>query len=74
MARDPKPGLIAEAERKRATVAKCELALSNARKAYRRALLDARTGGVTGTELARVFGTGESRIRQEVTRAIAEAK
>lgn len=58
--------LIAAAERARARIEVCEGVTSNARAAYRDALRKASEGGVSKSHLARLFNTGESRIREDI--------
>jgi DNA-directed RNA polymerase specialized sigma24 family protein len=73
MPRDLRPAKLAAVKRARATVARCDKAASEARAAYRRALLDAKAQGVTNADLARQVGTSDSRIRQEISRGKATA-
>lgn len=56
----------------RNAVRNLEESLTGARRRYRGALLDARTAGVSVTELARVVQSSESRVRQEMARAKEE--
>jgi hypothetical protein len=64
----------AGAVRAKGVVDACEEATAKARAAYRRELLKALRAGVTKTTLAHELGTSESRIRQTLHQAAAEAE
>jgi DNA-directed RNA polymerase specialized sigma24 family protein len=71
--RDQRPQLRAKAVRARDTWDRTEKAARNAHKAYRVALMKASDGGVPKADLARATGSSDSRIRQLVNQARAEA-
>ena len=56
------------------TVRKCELHLDAARRAARRAALEAQRGGVSVTALAEAAGTSWSRMDQQLKRAATEER
>jgi hypothetical protein len=71
--RDPRLAATRKVEVAEATVNRCATTLEEARQASRRAKADAVKAGVTKTELARLLGTSESRIRQEILRSMSES-
>lgn len=72
--RDQKPQLRAKVVRARSTWVRSELSARNAHKAYRVALMKASAGGVAKADLARATGSSDSRIRQLINQAKAEAE
>lgn len=71
--RDPRLAATRKVETAEATVKRCEETLWEARRASRRAKADAVKAGVTKSELARLLGTSESRVRQEILRSMSES-
>ncbi len=71
--RDNRPGLRAKVTRARDTYERTEQAARKAHKAYRGALMRAAAGGVSKADLARDTGSSDSRIRQLINQAKAEA-
>jgi hypothetical protein len=71
--RDRRPQLRAAVLRAKATWDRSEKATRAAHKAYRDALMRAAEGGVAKADLARDTGAGESRTRQLINQARAEA-
>lgn len=59
-------------ERSREKVARVEEMLTMARREARRAILDAYEMGMSQTELAARWGTSQSRMKENITRAKAE--
>ena len=72
--RDQTPGLRQKVVRARATWDRTDKAARAAHKAYRVALMKASDGGVTKADLARDTGSSDSRVRQLINQARAEAE
>jgi len=70
--RNPAVVKLAKVETARDTVRRVEAMLADARRTYRRALLDAKEAGVTLSELSRRTGSSNSRIFENIRRAQAE--
>ncbi len=70
--RDPKVAALRAIDRSKASLARAESMVEQARRQHRANLLAASRAGVSGAELARRYGTSESRIRQTLNRAQAE--
>ena len=71
--RDQRPALRAKVVRARATANRTAKAAREAHKAYRVALMKACEGGVAKADLARDTGSSDSRVRQLINQAKAEA-